>query len=59
MIINQKIVDRSGIVDENASARDFTETTGAMHPSAEGHASLADAMLMDLRPEIAKALNGE
>ena len=27
----------------------MSETTGAMHPSAEGHAAMADAILMDLR----------
>ncbi len=54
MIINQKIVDKYGSLDQPSSERDFSETTGAMHPSAEGHAALADAMLMDLRAEIAK-----
>jgi len=57
MVINQKIVDRNGVVDEASSLRDFTETTGAMHPNAEGHAALADAMLMDLRAEIAKLVD--
>ena len=59
MIINQKIVDKNGQVDEASSERDFTETTGAMHPNAEGHAALADAMLIDLRAEIAKLLEGQ
>ena len=59
MVINQKIVDKSGQVDEASSERDFTETTGAMHPNAEGHAALADAMLMDLRAEIAKLMEGQ
>ncbi|MDE2384132.1 MAG: hypothetical protein KGO53_05885 [Alphaproteobacteria bacterium] len=59
MVMNQKVIDRYGAIDEVSSARDFTETTGAMHPSAEGHASLADAMLMDLRPEVAKAFGAE
>ena len=57
MIINQKIVDQYGALDEASSEKDFTETTGAMHPSAEGHAALADAMLMDLRPELDKLFN--
>ena len=59
MVMNQKVIDRDGYIDEDASARDFTETTGAMHPSAEGHASLADAMLIDLRGEIKKAFGAE
>ena len=59
MVMNQKVVDRYSVIDEKASARDFTETTGAMHPNAEGHASLADAMLMDLRKEIAKVFGAE
>ncbi|MDE2444867.1 MAG: hypothetical protein KGO94_01730 [Alphaproteobacteria bacterium] len=54
MILNQKVVDRFGQIDERASQAAFSETTGAMHPSAEGHASMADAMLMDIRPEVAK-----
>ena len=54
MIINQKVLDQYGALDQESSERDFTETTGAMHPSAEGHAALADAMMMDLRPEIEK-----
>ncbi len=57
MIINQKIMDQYGALDESASEKDFTETTGAMHPSAEGQAALADAMLMDLRPELDKLFN--
>ena len=59
MVINQKIVDKTGQVDEASSVRDFTETTGAMHPTAEGHAALADALLMDLRGEIAKAIENQ
>ncbi|MBG1232934.1 SGNH/GDSL hydrolase family protein [Aestuariivirga litoralis] len=55
MTVNQKVIDKSGYIDEVSSARNFIETTGGMHPNAEGHASLADAMLMDLRPEIKKA----
>ena len=59
MVMNQKVVDRYSAIDEAASERDFTETTGAMHPSAEGHASLADAMMMDLRAEVARAFASE
>ena len=55
MIMNQKVVDHFGYIDEGSSAKDFTETTGGMHPSAEGHASLADAMMIDLRKEAANA----
>jgi hypothetical protein len=54
MILNQKVVDKYGAIDERASQAAFSETTGAMHPSAEGHASMADAMLMDIRAEVAK-----
>ncbi|MEP6827874.1 MAG: hypothetical protein ABJA10_07345 [Aestuariivirga sp.] len=57
MIINQKIVDQYGALDESSSEKDFSETTGAMHPSAEGQAALADAMMMDLRPELDKLFN--
>jgi hypothetical protein len=59
MVMNQKVIDRFGAVDEAASERDFTETTGAMHPTAEGHASLADAMMIDLRAEVAKVFAAE
>jgi lysophospholipase L1-like esterase len=56
MMVNQKVVDRFGEVDAAASERAFAETVGAMHPSAEGHASMADAMLIDLRKEVTKVL---
>jgi hypothetical protein len=59
MIMNQKVVDHFGYIDEGSSAKDFTETTGGMHPSAEGHASLADAMMIDLRKEAASAFGEE
>ena len=49
MVVNQKVLTREGRIDERASASIFSETTGAMHPSAEGHAAMADAMLLDLR----------
>ena len=58
VIINQKVVDRFGVVDETASQQNFAETVGAMHPTAEGHASMADAMLIDLRKDLAKLLDG-
>lgn len=56
MVINQKVLTRDGKLDEDASARIFSETTGAMHPTAEGHAAMADAILIDLRPAISAAL---
>jgi len=55
MVMNQKVIDRSGYIDEASTEANFIGTTGGMHPNAEGHASLADAMLIDLRPEIKKA----
>ena len=54
MVMNQKVVDRFGAIDERASSSNFSETTGAMHPNAEGQAAMADAILLDLRPELAK-----
>ena len=59
MTVNQKVMDKSGRVDDEASARTFSETTGAMHPNAEGQAAMADAILMDIRNEIAQLLGGE
>ena len=59
MVINQKVVDRYGAIDEQASASVFSETTGGMHPNAEGHASMADAMMMDLRADLTKLFAGE
>jgi hypothetical protein len=56
LAINQKVETRDGRIDERASASVFSETTGAMHPSAEGHAAMADAILLDLRPAVAAAL---
>lgn len=55
MVMNQKVIDKAGYIDEVSTERSFAGTTGGMHPNAEGHASLADAMLIDLRPEIKKA----
>jgi lysophospholipase L1-like esterase len=54
MVVNQKVVNRDGQIDEAASAANFSETTGGMHPTAEGHASMADAILIDIRDEVAK-----
>jgi lysophospholipase L1-like esterase len=56
MVINQKVLTRDGRIDEEASARVFSETTGAMHPNAEGHAAMADAILMDVRKAVRSAL---
>jgi hypothetical protein len=41
------------LIDEVSSERDFSETTGAMHPNAQGEAALADALLFELRPKLA------
>ncbi|MCA0434595.1 MAG: hypothetical protein LCH46_15200 [Proteobacteria bacterium] len=57
MIINQKVTNRAGQIDERASGAVFSETTGAMHPTAEGHAAMADAVLLDLRGKVAEMLN--
>jgi lysophospholipase L1-like esterase len=54
MLLNQKVMTKDGQIDEDASAANFSETTGGMHPSAEGHASMADAILLDVRPVITK-----
>ena len=54
MVLNQKVITRDGKIDEKASAANFSETTGGMHPSAEGHASMADAMLLDIRKTISQ-----
>ena len=59
MTVNQKVIDRSGRIDEKASAQTFSETTGAMHPNAEGQAAMADAILMDIRGQISELLKGE
>jgi lysophospholipase L1-like esterase len=57
MTINKKVLNRGGQIDEEGSSAVFSETTGAMHPTAEGHAAMADAILIDLRPAVAAALN--
>jgi hypothetical protein len=59
LAINQKVETKDGQIDERASATVFSETTGAMHPSAEGHAAMADAILLDLRPAVAAALGDQ
>jgi hypothetical protein len=58
MVVNQKVMTKDGRIDEAASGRVLSETTGGMHPSAEGHAAMADAILMDLRPAV-KAVLGD
>jgi lysophospholipase L1-like esterase len=59
MIVNQKVIDKAGKVDEETSGQIFSETTGAMHPNAEGQAAMADAILMDIRGEISQMLAGD
>ncbi|MBC8035809.1 MAG: hypothetical protein H7X89_01130 [Rhizobiales bacterium] len=59
MVINQKVIDRAGKIDEKTSAGVFSETTGALHPTAEGHAAMADALLLDVRPMIQEMLSGQ
>jgi hypothetical protein len=59
MVINQKVLTKEGRIDEDASNRVFAETTGAMHPTAEGHAAMADAILIDLRKAVRTALGEE
>jgi len=59
MVINQKVRDRFGRLDEKASAAVFSETTGALHPSAEGHAAMADSLMLTLRPVLYDMLYGE
>ena len=59
MTINQKVVDRFGKVNEKVSSGVFSETTGALHPTAEGNAALADALLLSVRPIIRLMLDGD
>jgi hypothetical protein len=59
MIVNQKVLTRDGRLDERASNTVFSETTGAMHPSAEGHAAMADALLLDVRSIVEALIAGE
>jgi len=56
MVINQKVADRYGNIDEKTSAAVFSETTGALHPTAEGHAAMADALLLSVRPMVEQML---
>jgi hypothetical protein len=59
LTVNQKVVDKYGKIDESTSAAVFSETTGALHPSAEGHAAMADGLLLSLRPIIYDMLYAE
>jgi hypothetical protein len=59
MVVNQKVRDRFGKIDEKASAAVFSETTGALHPSAEGHAAMADGLMLTLRPVLYEMLYGD
>jgi lysophospholipase L1-like esterase len=52
MVVNQKVIDRAGTIDEKTSEAVFSETVGALHPTAEGHAAMADALLLSVRPMI-------
>jgi len=56
LTINEKVMTKSGRIDDRSSSQAFTETTGAMHPNAEGQAAMADAMLLDLRDSLAEQL---
>lgn len=58
MVINQKVADKYGRIDEKASAAVFSETTGALHPTAEGHAAMADGLLLTIRPTLYEMLYG-
>ena len=57
MIVNEKVMNRDGYADNRSSETVFSETTGAMHPSAEGNAAMADAILMDIRKDVEDALS--
>ncbi len=59
MAVNEKVMTKSGYIDEKASAQIFIETTGTMHPNAEGQAAMADAILMDIRGSVAETLGAE
>jgi hypothetical protein len=52
LTVNERVKDRDGRILDDASQRVFSETTGAMHPNAEGHAAMADAILLKLRPIV-------
>ena len=59
MVVNQKVADRFGKINEETSAGVFSETTGALHPTAEGHAAMADGLLLSARPMINQILYAE
>lgn len=59
MTVNEKVMTKSGYIDDKASAQTFIETTGTMHPNAEGQAAMADAILMDIRRSIAETAGAE
>jgi hypothetical protein len=56
LVVNEKVIDRNGRVDTQGSRAVFSETTAAMHPTAEGHAAMADAILIDIRARVAELL---
>ena len=56
MVINQKVADKYGKIDEKVSAAVFSETTGALHPSAEGQAAMADGLMLAIRPVLYEML---
>lgn len=58
MTVNEKVMTRGGQVDDQASASSFSETAGAMHPTAEGNAAMADAILLDIRDSVRAAIDG-
>jgi lysophospholipase L1-like esterase len=58
MVMNQKVTTRAGKIDEQTSAAVFSETTGALHPTAEGHAAMADGVMLTLRPILYEMLYG-
>jgi lysophospholipase L1-like esterase len=59
MIVNHKVVSENGSIDERASDAVFAESTGAMHPTAEGQAAMADALMLDLREKIRESLTSQ
>ncbi len=59
MVVNQKVADKTGRINEKASAAVFSETTGALHPTAEGHAAMADGLMLSIRPVLYEMLYGD
>ena len=59
LVVNQKVISRAGKIDEQGSAAVFSETTGALHPTAEGHAAMADGLLLSVRPMLHQMLGEE